>query len=62
MYLIIRTDNGKREYVSDPNRNGTGQSYSRDLRLAKLFPSREAAELDRCGNESIVALSDEMIG
>lgn len=58
MYLIIREENGRREYVSDPNQ--TEQSYSQNLSLAKTYPSRNAAEYEKCGGERIVPLADEM--
>jgi hypothetical protein len=55
-YLLQRADGA---YVSDPHRNGTGRSYTRDLMRAKVYPTREAAERDRCpGNETLVSTDD----
>jgi hypothetical protein len=51
-YLLQRTDG---VWVSNPNLNPTGGSYTRSLQYAKIFPTREAAEGDRCiGNERVV--------
>jgi hypothetical protein len=48
MFILVRTD-GK--YVAKP---GSKNSYTSKLANARQFPTREAAESDRCpGNESI---------
>lgn len=50
IYVLQRVEDGK--YVTPP---GTGsESYTDKLQNARFFPSREAAEKDRCGNEVIV--------
>jgi hypothetical protein len=60
MYVIKRLDQGG-GYASDPNRNGTGSSYTPLLQRAKTFPTREAAEADRCpGNEIVLSLDEAM--
>lgn len=54
-FVIRRTDGA---YVSDPNRNRTGKSYTTRLQDAKVFRTREAAEADRCpGNEYVESLA-----
>lgn len=59
MYLIVRTDHGRREYVAVPGE----KSFTVDLRSAKIFRTKEEAERYRCpGNESIVPLESELRG
>lgn len=53
MYVIQRTD-GK--YV---NRPGSRTGYTSKLEQARKFPTREAAEADRCpGNETVVDVAE----
>ena len=49
-YVIKRTDQGG-GYVAVP---GSKKSYTRDILKARKFPSREAAEADRCVENEIV--------
>lgn len=50
MFVIRRTDGA---FVADVNRSG-GSSYTDDLRKARKFYTREAAQRDCCGNERVV--------
>ncbi len=55
MYVIIRSDG---LFVAPP---GQRSSYTKKLQHARTFPTREAAERERCpGNERVVALADCM--
>lgn len=57
MYVIKRTDQG-RGYVTPP---GSAHSYTRDLREARTFTTKEAANRERCeGNEISVPLETEL--
>lgn len=59
MYVLVRDDG---MYVADIYLTG-GSSYTRDLRKAKRFTSKAAAEQDRCpGNESVRNVHDELEG
>lgn len=50
-YVLRRTDQGG-GYVAE---SGSDKSYTHQLENAKRFPTREAADADRCkGNEVIV--------
>jgi hypothetical protein len=56
-FLIERTDQGG-GFVTPP---GSDKSYTPFPHLARVFPTREAAEADRCvGNERVVRLADAM--
>jgi len=59
MWIVKRMDQGG-GYVSDPNTNGTGKSYMKDLRKAKVFPSESAANAERCENEMVTTVEREM--
>ena len=48
-FLLKRQEDGK--YVAYP---GAAHSYVRDARDARRFQTREQAEANRCGNESVV--------
>jgi hypothetical protein len=49
-YVIIRRSDGK--YVSKP---GSAKSYTQYLQNARVFPTKEAAERERCPeNETII--------
>lgn len=48
-FLLVRTDGA---FVSRP---GSRSSYTRDLLLARIYPTRDQADADRCpGNERII--------
>ena len=49
MYVLMRVD-GKGGYVTAP---GSGSSYTRDLLKARRYPTREAAERDRCPENEV---------
>lgn len=58
-FLIKRTDQGG-GYVARP---GAEHSYTKSLRQARRFDTREAAERDRCpGNEVVTTIDAEMGG
>jgi len=48
-YVLRRHEDGK--YVAPP---GSPKSYVTDLRKARRFPTRAAAEADACGNETAI--------
>lgn len=52
VYVLIK-ENGW--YVA---RAGSAGSYTPKLQHARIFTTREEAERNRCGNESIVAVAD----
>lgn len=55
-YVLVRTDGA---FVSDPQTNGTGSSYTGLLQKAKIFSSKETAERDRCpGSETVMRVED----
>lgn len=57
MYVIIRTDQGG-GYVSEPGSTG---SYTHNLRRARVFSTREAAERECCpGNERPVTIDSQL--
>lgn len=51
MFVLRRTEDGK--YVARP---GSRRSYVVNLQSARVFPTREAAEAGKCGNEVIIAI------
>ena len=55
MYVIKRHEDGA--YVAPL---GSVSSYTRSLQHARVFTTREDAQLDCCGNESIVAIASEL--
>jgi hypothetical protein len=58
-YVLKNSETGR--YVADMSKSRTGSSYTPDIRKAKQYPSRAAAEGDCCpGNEYAVRVSDEM--
>jgi len=58
MYLLKRVEDGR--FVA---KSGTKSSYTMEINNVKIFPTREAAEYERCGeNEIIVPLEDLMKG
>ena len=55
MFVLIRTDGA---YVAPAGRHN---SYTRSLRGARLYPTREAAEADRCpGNERVASAHGQL--
>jgi hypothetical protein len=52
VFVIQRCDDGS--YVARP---GSVHSYTKKLQDARVFSSREDAERERCGNETIVPVS-----
>lgn len=50
-YVIVRNDG---MYVADMRLSSNGASYTDKLQHAKVYATREAAERDRCGNETII--------
>jgi hypothetical protein len=56
-YVIVREENGKWEYALAGG-HPSGRSYSERLQDAAAWRTREAAEQNRCGNESIVDVRD----
>lgn len=51
MYAIKRTDQGK-GYVTKP---GSKKSYTRWLKEARIYDSRESAEKDLCVENEVIA-------
>jgi len=59
-YIIKRMDAGRAAYATRP---GSQNSYTRDIRGAQRFPTREAAEASGvCGNERVVSIESEFNG
>ncbi len=54
-YVIVR--NSDHYYATPP---GFAHSYAETLQHARIFTSREAAEKERCGDETIRLLADEL--
>jgi hypothetical protein len=46
-------------YVAEP---GSVSSFTLSLEYARTFPTREAAEREKCGNETIVEVSSILRG
>lgn len=60
-YVLKRTSDSR--YVADMSKSRTGSSYTPDIRQAKFYPSREAANADRCPeNEYVANVQDELEG
>lgn len=55
-YVLRRDEDGK--FVSPAGRR---RSYVVALQNARVFPTRAAAESERCGNEEVLPLEDAMI-
>lgn len=53
MYVIKRGS----QCVSKP---GSKNSYTNALQCAQTFSTKEAAEANKCGNEYVVPVEDEM--
>lgn len=59
-YLLQREDGA---YVARVDVNPTGGSYTRSLRYARVYATRDHAEADRCvENERIIQLEGELHG
>jgi hypothetical protein len=56
-YVIKRTDQGG-GFVSKP---GGAKSYTKDMRQMRKYPTREAAETDRCQDNEIVVDFNHML-
>lgn len=54
-YILKRHSDGR--YVA---RSGSTSSYTKDLREARRFPTREAAAAEACDNESVVTIESEL--
>jgi len=55
MYVIARNEDGA--FVAPPGRE---KSYTKKLQEARVFRTREAAQRDACGNETVHALMEVM--
>jgi putative intracellular protease/amidase len=51
MYVLRRNEDGK--YVAP---SGSKNSYTSKLENARRYPSKEVAEADACGNETVVSI------
>lgn len=43
-------------FLSDPSTNGTGSSWTRNVKHARRFPTLDAAERECCENERPIAV------
>ena len=59
-YILKRTDR-RGGYVADVGRS-RGSAYTRKPEEIKLYPTREAAERDRCPENEVVMRSDAIFG
>jgi len=57
MFIIKRHEDGRYVAVS-----GSAHSYTKDIRKARIYRTREAAQADACGNESVLSLLDQFNG
>lgn len=55
MYVIK-----KRQYFV--SKAGSKYSYTTNLKKARVFTTREQAEKNKCGNEKVVSVYDELFG
>lgn len=54
-FILVRDDGA---FVADMRKSTSGGSYTRDVLKAKVYPTKEAAEADRCpGNETARSLA-----
>ena len=51
MYVIRNNDTGR--YVAQP---GSQSSYTNKVANARRFPTKEAAQADACGNETVIPM------
>ena len=56
MYVLRRSSDSW--FVSSADLNPTGGSYSPTLQCAKVYPTRDAARADACGNESVYSVAE----
>jgi len=58
-WVLICHGNGKFDgcYVS----NGGEQSYTKDIRKAKRFPSKDKADANKCGNETAHTVESQLV-
>lgn len=54
MMFILKRDDGA--YVAKPGE----RSYTKDLKHARVWTSRDAAERERCSNEAMTTVEAEM--
>lgn len=57
-FVLQRTDQGG-GYVTPP---GSHKSYTHDLTKARIYPTREEADRDRCKGNEIVVPVDQLLG
>lgn len=57
MYVLVRTEHGKTEFVARPGRD---HSYTDRPQDAQIFVTHEEAERYRCGNEVIRTVEEAM--
>ena len=55
MYLIKK----RQYYVSKP---GSKKSYTTDIKKARIFKTEKEAYKDKCGNEHVVSVREELLG
>lgn len=56
-WVLVRSDDGA--FVADMRKSTSGSSYTRNILKAKVYPSWEAADRDRCpGNETPVNIEE----
>jgi len=55
MYVIKRTDQGG-GYLSEP---GSKNAYTFSVNQVRLFPTKEAAELEKCPDNEVVLPASE---
>lgn len=56
-YVLVNSETGK--YVAPA---GSEHSYTRSLQRARIYPTREAAVGDSCGNEIAQSVDDILRG
>lgn len=57
-FVIYRDLDGRREFVSDPQTNGTGSSFSPRVEHARRFATFGRALAEACSNEQVVPIDD----
>jgi len=56
-FVLVRNEDQK--FVCPP---GAEKSYTSDLSKARIYPTGEAAEIDKCGNETVHPIKDFLQG